>query len=157
MNEVTFNDEIISKIHHFMEFSDYDFYFERTKDFFKWKYDENPNLKYHLFEVKIEGKTAAIFAVSHVFESKVKDGKANVCTILDYFIDKESDITLKELIALTIDYYKGKSKLEGIKVIGAVDFPFKHITTMPLLSTYSGKSVNRPYLSYIDQDMEQMI
>ena len=157
LKEVSFTDEIIAKIHHFLESSDYDFYFERTKEFFIWKYDENPNLKYHLFEVKKNGKAAAIFAVSHVFETIVKDGKANVCTILDHFIDKESDISLKELIALTIDYYKGKSKLEGIKVIGSVDLPHGQITSMPLLTTYNGEIPNHPYLSFIDQDMEQMI
>ncbi len=157
LNEVTFTDAIIAKINHFVETSDYDFYIERTKDFFRWKYDENPNLKYHLFEVTKDGETVAIFAVSHVFESMVKDGRANVCTILDYFINKNSVISLKDLMTLTINYYKGKSKLEGIKAIGEVDFPFRLIIKEPLLTTYSGEHIHCPYLSYIDQDMEQMV
>lgn len=140
--------------------SKYDFYVYRDKRYLDWKYFENPDLnKIHIFEVKKGEDTEAIISFSEAKERTYLMSKFFGSTILDMFIKKDSTFTEKHVISVIVDYYNKKGvKLDGLFTIfdipyfPKIKYPF---SGSPFLSTYNGH-INNPYISFMDQDMEQM-
>lgn len=140
--------------------SKYDFYIKRDAAYLEWKYFENPDLQnFHIIEVRKGETIEAIISFSEAKERTYISTQYIGSSILDMFIKKNSDFTEKHVISLITEYYKKQGiTLDGIFTIFNIPYwpklryPF---FGSPLLSTYNGE-INRPYISFMDQDMEQM-
>lgn len=157
--ETIFNLGNITSIQSWLSASKYDFYVLRSVEFVNWKYINNPNLRYHILEVSENANVCGYIVFSHIFTTDCLGGKANVSNLLDYVFALDTDITIKDIVCLIAKYYKQKGEyLDGVRALGDSDYKFiqKTIAPSPLLSTMKDVSINNPYLTYIDQDMEQM-
>lgn len=141
----------------------FDFYIPRDCDYLYWKYVDNPTLKeYHAIAV-YSSDNAVLLAVvifSGVFRRKTFSLLMDVATILDVFL-VDSRFPKRDLLLLVMKYFKDrKIHIEGILSLQdmgyfpCLRFPHKG---MALLSTNKGQVSNSFYLSYSDQDMEQMV
>lgn len=138
----------------------YDFYVKRDKEYLEWKYYDNPTIKgYHIIEVKRKNEIVAIVSFTNVQERSFVRTNYSGATILDVFIKDEQAFSRKNAFQVVADYYKKKGiVLDGISTIfdipnlARINYPRKG---MPFLSTYKG-NINKPYLSFMDQDMEQI-
>ena len=139
----------------------YDFYIKRDLNYFVWKYFLNPDLKYHTLLIYSNNNIpAGIIIFSEIFSKNLLLTPIYAVTLLDIFIDPNSNITTKMILTLIGQYYKTKGQyLDGILSLeNSSYFPvFRYpIKGNYLLSTYKG-NIQKPYISYSDQDMEQMI
>lgn len=139
----------------------YDFYIPRDCDYLRWKYLDNPTLKeYHTIAVYSSYNTTLLGVIlfSGVFEKKTFSIPMNVVTILDCF-QVDSCLSKRTLLLLVMNYYKKRSiQIEGILSLQdmayfpCLRYPYRGVA---LLST-SKEQIYNFYLSYSDQDMEQM-
>ncbi len=140
--------------------SKYDFYVKRDSAYLEWKYFKNPDLKnFHIIEVKKGDDIEAIISFSEARERTYIMTKYFGPTILDIFIKPKSLFTKKHVIPMIVKYYKErKITLDGINTIFNIPFYPKIIYPRigsPFLSTYKG-DIKKPYISMMDQDMEQL-
>lgn len=156
VRELNFSDAIVKQINVWMVQNQYDFYIERNWDFIRWKYIDNPGMDYHLLEIRNGDVVCGYLAFTEVYSSFFHGGIVNVCRILDFVKSPDSSLNLKNAISIISSYYRGKKKLEGIEAIESIDYAFKKVESTTLLSTMREENINHPYLSYIDQDMEQI-
>lgn len=138
----------------------YDFYVKRDKEYLKWRYKENPTIKgFHIIEVK---KNDVIVAIISFTEPRNRNFVRTLyfgSTILDLFIKDGMSFTKKDALKIVVEYYMRKGIiLDGISTIfdipyfAKINYPRKGI---PFLSTYNGE-IKKPYISLLDQDMEQI-
>lgn len=154
-----FTEEHIKFIQETLEIN-YDFYVKRDMEYLKWRYNENPTIKgHHIIEVKKENETIAIIGFTEPQRRNYVRTTYFGATILDIFAKDNSLFSKKDALGIIVDYYKKrKITLDGISTIfeipylPKINYPRKGI---PFLTTYSGE-INRPYISLLDQDMEQM-
>lgn len=140
--------------------SKYDFYVKRDSAYLEWKYFKNPDLKnFHIVEVKKGENIEAIISFSESKKRIYLSTEYIGAGILDMFIKDGSDFTEKHVISFVAKYYKKQGMvLDGVSTIFDIPYcpklkyPF---SGSPFLSTYCGV-INSPYISSIDQDMEQM-
>ena len=137
--------------------SNYDFFVWRSVDYLKWKYAENPAFNYKLLSFRFNGKIEAIVGFTDIHEYSIGGKKVRSVKILDSVIVKDSSLTQKDVLVYVADYYKRKhEKLDGIfSLISCNWFPKIRISR-PVLSTIN-QQINKPYLTYLDQDMEQVM
>lgn len=142
----------------------YDFFIKRDYDYMYWKYINNPMLKnyYTLFIYSTEGMNCILGIVifSGIFEKKIFSVPMKVVTILDCFISDEKKISMRSLLIEVIKFYDKRGMLfdgvltmQNISYLPCLRYPYRGT---PLLSTCKNEP-HYPYLSYSDQDMEQMI
>lgn len=157
-NEINLDSDVEERINEWLCKSDYDFYIKRDRQFLHWKYKKNPNLRYHLLQLTLSEEIIGYVIFSEVFPKSWRGGNVLVSNILDYVFKPGEDFGLTNIITLVSSYYKKKKQaLDGIQAIGKSKFRFAQTNEEPLLSTLKNVSINKPYLTFIDQDMEQMI
>ncbi len=144
----------------------HDFYVIRDKDYLIWKYLKNPTIGEYktLFFYSLinpdELQGAVIFSTPYIkttFSIPLK-----VFTILDCFVLPGSRLSKYRILLETIRYYHQLGiAMDGVLTLGNFSyFPFIRYpwSGTALLTNYVKKTkIENPYLSYSDQDMEQMI
>ncbi len=154
-----FTNEHIEFIQESLE-KNYDFYIKRDSEYLKWRYNENPTIKnHHIIEVKKDDKIIAIVSFTEPQHRNYVRTTYYGATILDIFIKDKKLFSNKDALGVVVNYYKKqKIVLDGISTIfeipyfAKINYPKKGI---PFLTTYNGE-INKPYISLLDQDMEQM-
>ena len=146
--------------------SKHDFYVIRDKDYLTWKYLKNPTIgEYKTLYFysktnpeKLQG--AVVFSAPYIkttFSVPLK-----VFTLLDCFVIPGNGLSKHRILLETIRYYHNLGvTVDGVLALGVFSyFPYLRYPWKgtALLTNYVGKSeFANPYLSYSDQDMEQMI
>lgn len=142
--------------------SQYDIYIKRDINYLRWKYKENPTLNYHSLAIYSKEKETllGIVTFTDVFERMLYNKIMKVVAILDLFIRPDSILSNKDILLNVIQYindqkihFDGVISLHNINYFPLFRYPFKGSS---LLST-NRTICNKPYFSYSDQDMEQMI
>lgn len=157
--EIDFN-ELNEEVAEFMEKSlvDYDFHIKRNLDFLKWAYGFKRD-KYHMLAFKQNGVIESIVAFSTIHNATHVVASFKGISILDLIISPSSTLTKKDVLLYVIQYHKEhKLNIEGLITLEQMNYFPKFIypmPTVPLLSTY-GKKLNKGYVSFIDQDMDQL-
>lgn len=159
IEESKLDDSIVSFINNSLE-SRYDFYIIRDECYLKWKYEINTTLRYRQLSISKDNALQAIIMLSEPHDTHFVTAKIHAVILLDYFIHKDSTLSFKDIIGLSIRFYTTRGvQIDGIKAIGT-DNGTLHMTfphpNVPLLSTYRGLTPQKPYISFSDQDMEQM-
>jgi GNAT superfamily N-acetyltransferase len=136
----------------------YDFYVDRSWNFMKWKYVDNPNLRYHAVKVIKDGEMCGLVCFSEIHNRVNMGINMRVSCLLDWIFSPDKPLTLKDAILIIADYYSDKEKLDGIMALGLTDYYPRWIEKPihPLLTTMEVIKIKKPYLTYIDQDMEKM-
>lgn len=156
VEEIALTDEICSFIENCLS-AQYDFYIERNYDYLDWKWNKNPDIAPRVLSVKKDNKLLAIIAYSDA-DGYVTPSFKGV-RVIGCFIDKESNITNRQVIQIINNHLrKNNIHKDGILVLTKGHyFPILSWPTNgnPFYSTYSGKRINKPYLDFCDEDMEQ--
>ena len=147
----------------FMEegLKDTDFHIERSVAYLKWKYLQNPSIRFVGLEITKDGEREGVILFSEAYSGKFTISKAKVSKIFDSVIRQGSTLTLKMMLATVIRYFKDKGvKLDGILTLIPSDYKLQiqYPVSQPLymLSSIDEPLMTNGYLSYSDQDMEQM-
>lgn len=146
--------------------NEHDFYVIRGKDYLTWKYLKNPTIgeyKTLCFYSKINPEMllgVVIFSIPYVkttFSIPLK-----VFTILDCFTLPGSGLSKRQILLAAIRYYHnigivmdGVLTLNDFSYFPYLRYPWKGTALLTNYVRYS--NFKNPYLSYSDQDMEQMI
>lgn len=156
-SEISFTKDVIQNISTWLSCMKYDFYIERDVDFIDWKYNKNPNLKYHLLEIKSSKCVEGYVAFTEPHETVFNDGNITGVKILDFVSRKDSLLKMSDVLFIVIDFYKrNKQSVDGIFSLCKIPYKFMKTIEVPVLSTLTSEDIHNPYLGYIDQDMEQM-
>lgn len=157
--EIHYSD-LDEEIAEFMENSlkGYDFHIKRNLDFLKWTYGWKKE-RYHMLAIKRDGRINAVVAFSNVHNATHVIARFKGVSILDLVISPDSQLTTKDVLLYVIQYHKErKEKIEGVITFEQMNYFPKFIypiPSVPLLSTY-GKKLQKGYISFIDQDMDQL-
>lgn len=157
--EIHYSD-LDEEIAEFMENSlkGYDFHIKRNLDFLKWTYGWKKG-RYHMLAIKRDGRINAVVAFSNVHNATHVIARFKGVSILDLVISPDSQLTTKDVLLYVIQYHKErKEKIEGVITFEQMNYFPKFIypiPSVPLLSTY-GKKLQKGYISFIDQDMDQL-
>lgn len=143
-----------------------DFYIIRDYEYLSWKYLKNPTIGEYktlfFYDAKQSDKLLGAIIFSMPFLKRVFSTQLKIFTVLDYFILTEETVTKSDALCSAIRYFcehqihvDGVLTLENFQYFPLLRYPWKGT---PLLSTYAEiNNFKTPYLSYSDQDMEQMI
>ena len=143
-----------------------DFYVVRDADYLTWKYLKNPTIGEYkvLFFYSTEqiGQLLGAIVFSIPYLKKTFSIPLRVFTVLDCFSLSENLLTKKNMLCGAIRYFHERHILmDGVVALG--DYGYFPLLRHPwkgtaLLSTCKNvNEIKTPYLSYSDQDMEQMI
>jgi GNAT superfamily N-acetyltransferase len=152
-NEIELNDNVVKFIEA-SSLSSSDFYIKRNKQYLIWRYINNPNLKYHIIEIKKRDKTEGV-----VFFTDVESESGfYTAKIMDVFKTHMSSLSDKDILYFVTKYFKNKKmKIDGLfSLTKCTYFPRLIRQTMLLSTIETEKEINNPYISYSDQDMVQM-
>lgn len=156
-HEINFSQNVIDKMCLLLKDNNFDFYVERGSDFIDWKYLNNPNLKYHLFEISFNNLVYGYASFTEPFKTTFNDGNVLGVKVLDFIVKPDSSISINDIVYFIDTFYQLKNIIiDGVFSLQKSNYTFMRSKTLPVLSTCSKKIIN-PYLGYIDQDMEQMI
>ena len=142
--------------------SKFDFYIKRSPEYLDWKYYQNPSVEYVVIEIHNPSDQTLIglLVFSEAKEKIVYMNKLRVSMILDFITADESLFSLKDAIFLIDRHFQQLGRpLDGVcSLMECNYFPRFSFPSggRPLLSTYTDSRVNKPYISYSDQDMEQI-
>lgn len=137
--------------------SQYDFFVWRSVEYMKWKYEKNPAFHYKLLQFQNNGKTEAILGFTDSHEYCIGGKPVMSVKILDAIIDTNSKLSHKDLLVFVSDYYKQrKERIDGIFSLVKCNWNPRVFISHPVLSTLKEK-VNKPYITFLDQDMEQVM
>lgn len=142
--------------------SKFDFYIKRSPAYLDWKYNRNPSVEYVTMEIRnhSDQSLTGLLIFSEEKEKTVYMTKLRVSMILDFITSDESLFNLKDAICLIDRHFQQLGRpLDGVCALMECNyFPRFSFPSdgRPLLSTYSDTQVNKPYISYSDQDMEQI-
>lgn len=159
IEEVQF-ENINQEISDFMEeaLAMYDFHIKRSLEFLKWAYGWKKG-QYHMLAIKKEKQIKAIVAFSEIHNATHVVARFHGISILDLVVHPKEPLTKKDILLYVIKFYKQqKRRLDGLITFEQMNYFPKFIypwPSSPLLSTY-GKKVSKGYLSFIDQDMDQL-
>ena len=122
------------------------------------KYLHNPSIKVNNLVLRKAGKLVAMCIFSDVYKRNFLQSELYYCKILEMFvIDRDKRIS-KSVMSLIINYFSTKGvRLDGITSINAMTYWPSIKYKWDLLSSFSGQKIDSFYLSYGDQDMEQML
>ncbi len=152
-NEIELNDRVISFIES-SSLSNSDFYIKRDKQYLIWRYIKNPNLIYHIIEVK---KNDIIENI--IFFTEIENvGGFKIAKIMDVFKSHESTLKDKDVLYFVTKYFRKKNKkIDGLLSLTKYNYFPRFIRQSMFLSTIvTEMRINNPYISYSDQDMVQM-
>lgn len=152
-NEIELNDSVFDFIKA-SSLNTSDFYIKRNKQYLIWRYINNPNLKYHIIEIKKKDKREGI-----VFFTDIESENGFYMTkIMDVFKTHKSSLSDKDILYFVTKYFqKKKIKIDGLFSLTKCSYFPRFIRRSVLLSTIkTEKGINNPYISYSDQDMVQM-
>ena len=159
MKEILYS-ELNEEIAEFMESSlkDYDFHIKRDLEYLRWAYGWKEG-QYHMLAFIRNGKIEAIVAFSKPHDATHVIAHFRGISILDLVISPDSDLTVKDLLLYVIQYHRERNEtIEGLITFEQMNYFPKFtypIPSTPLLSTY-GKKLQKGYISFIDQDMDQI-
>ncbi len=151
-NEITgFIEDVLKK--------SYDFYVVRDKEYMRWKYMENPTMTYHMLVSRKPDKTInAVVFVTDVYEYDLSGVKLKYSKVLDVFQSKSSNVSMKNIHMGIINYFLKKNiYLDGIASMFKFNWLGMISFRRSLLSTYNESNFKKAYISYSDQDLEQML
>ena len=143
-----------------------DFYVLRDVDYLTWKYLKNPTIGEYktlfFYSADQSGKLLGAIVFSVPYQKKTFSILLKVFTVLDCFILPGSSLTKEDALYSAIGYFHerhvvvdGVLALEDFRYFPLLRHPWKGTA---LLSTCKNiNEIKTPYLSYSDQDMEQMI
>ena len=138
----------------------YNFYIERSYEYMYWKYVLNPSLDYRILKIEKNGDgnfAYVLFTIAH--ECTYILTKIVGVKLLDIFSCK-NEISKLDIILTVISYFKTKNIcIDGILSLEDIPYFPKFIYPYPsssFLSTMKINDIKNAYISYIDQDMEQM-
>ncbi len=137
-----------------------DFYMERTVEFIRWKYYENPSVKVNNLTFFKNDRIIAEVFFSDVYNTRLVNIQASFSKVLDVFVENEKDKKLNKMIISEITRYfiKRNVQIDGLCSMQKFNYyPFITFLHQPLLSTHKVETFSNPYLSYGDADMEQMV
>lgn len=158
LNDYSFREiELNERVFDFIDtstLSESDFYIKRDKHYLRWRYNNNPNLKYHIIEINSSKLTEGIIFFSEVH----KENGFYVSKIMDVFKSQYSSIKYKDYLYFVTKYfYDKKEKIDGLLSLTECPYFPRYIKHSIFLSTIkTEKDINNPYISYSDQDMTQM-
>ena len=136
----------------------YDFYVIRDEQYIKWKFDENPSVKYHLLEVYDGNGLKGLLVFSIAYNGFIFRCPLRMCKLYDMYF-KDNGLTLKEVVQIINNYFIGRNeKIEAI--YGLFKGNYRPTIRYPktgrkLLSSYKGAFAS-PYFSLSDQDLDQI-
>lgn len=137
------------------------FHIHRSNTYLRWKYLQNPSIKYIGIEIKNNGQREAVVFFTDVYKGKYTVSAVMVSKILDAIILPESSLTQKMLLSFVVEYFRKRgTKLDGLLTLipsgywPQIQYPASHPSYM--LSTLHAPLLENGYLAYSDQDMEQM-
>jgi GNAT superfamily N-acetyltransferase len=138
-----------------------DFHILRSETYLKWKYLQNPSINHIGLEVMKDGNREAVVFFSCAYVGRYTVSKAKVAKILDAIIKPGSNLTQKELLSMVIQYFKrANESIDGLLTIIPSDYrpriKYPVSGSFSMLSTIDTPLLTKGYLSYSDQDMEQM-
>ena len=159
LTEADYNDDLSD----FFEDSlkHHSFHIQRSLDYLKWKYLNNPSIDYVGLDVLKEGRREAVIFFTKAYDGKYTISKARVCKILDVVIRPDSALTHKDVLIIVMKYFnERKVKLDGIMTLilssywPQIQYPAS--SPFSMLSTFDSPVLSDGYLAFSDQDMEQM-
>lgn len=149
-------DEVLTFIENTLS-SQYDFYVIRDREYMQWKYVENPSMTYKMLTVRKGRQLSAVIFFTDVFLCELSGVKLHLCKLLDSIIDKDSGFTQKDALLCVMGYWESKKEyLDGIASMFRVPYVGKIGFKRPMLSMLQEVNITSPYMSYSDQDLEQM-
>lgn len=154
IREAVIDEALVSFINDTLR-SQYDFFVLRNVEYMKWKYERNPAFKYKFFEFRKDGLVHAVVGFTDVRRYSIGGKTTNSVKILDSIIIKESKLTHNNLLVFVIDYWKQQGYyLDGVFSLIPCSFFPRVCIQKPVLSTIDA-IIRKPYITYLDQDMEQ--
>jgi GNAT superfamily N-acetyltransferase len=135
---------------------DRDFFVPRSLEYLKWKYGKD-GFKYVMLEVVKQNKREALVAFRYPCKAKIVLVNGITAKILDMIIDKQSILTIKDLLLIVMKYCE-PMHIDGI--ISLQDIPYYPKLVYPYPRSYVLSTLKldhpivNPYLSGLDQDME---
>lgn len=159
LTPIDFNEDLSSFIENSL--SVYDFHIQRSVDYLKWKYLNNPTVKCIGLDVLKTGQREAVVFFTDVRNGGFALAKARVCKVLDSVIKPGSKLTQKSLLSFIVKYFKDRGeKVDGINTLVPSSYwpKIQYPTSKPsyMLSGKEIPKLQNGYLAYSDQDMEQM-
>jgi len=154
VRDAVIDDNLVQFINETLK-SRHDFFVWRDVDYMKWKYEKNPAFRYRLLTFSKNGKTEAVVGFTDIHPYGLGGKKVKGVKVLDSVIAKDSYLTDKDVIVYIADYYrKIRQNIDGIFALQKCGWYPRTCVMRPVLSTLSTK-IRKPYLTYLDQDMEQ--
>lgn len=156
--EIEFSEELYGYIEKAL--SKYDFYVLRNVEYINWKYNNNPSMNFNLIEVlDADNIRCALVFITLPNFIDVMASRVNCVKVLDVF-KTDMKFTERDLISLLCRYFQANNwyvdcilKLGNEGCFPHIVFPWPSTT---MLSTITDCNIKNPYISYSDQDMEQM-
>lgn len=134
------------------------FHIVRSKEYLRWKYIENPNLRCRALSISKGNTMVGLVVFSQVYNSHVVTSPSLTVKIFESLFTKDSGLTHRHLLLAVTKYLKQHhEKLDGIQSLLRIKYwptfiyPF---SGTELLSTINIEMLPSGYITLIDQDME---
>ena len=152
--------ELGEKIAKFMENSlkNYDFHIKRDLEYLRWAYGWKEG-QYHMLTFTRNGEIEAVVALSKAHNATHVIARFRGVSVLDLVISPQLELTTKDVLMYVIKYHKDcHENIEGVITLEQMNYFPRFVYPRPsvsMLSTY-GKKLKKGYVSFIDQDMDQL-
>ena len=152
--------ELNEKVAEFMEGAliSYDFHIKRDWEYLRWAYGWKEG-HYQMLAFMRNDKIEAIVAFSNPHDATHVIARFRGISILDLVISPQSGLVTKDILMYVIQYHKvHHENIEGVITFEQMNYFPRFVyprSSVPLLSTY-GKKLRKGYVSFIDQDMDQL-
>lgn len=137
--------------------SRYDLYVNRDIIYMNWKYEENPSVNYDILDVKFNGERVAMVGLSKPLKGHLAGLNLNVIKLFDFFVSETHGVTDKQVFAIVkkwiVNNYDGIDVIMGLNEIPGLKIKWHEREFLSNLM--DAPDVKRPYLSAMDQDIEQ--
>lgn len=154
VSDAVIDDNLVNFINETLK-SKHDFFVWRDVDYMKWKYEKNPAFKYKLVTFSKNRKTEAVVGFTDIHHYGLGGKKVKGVKVLDSVIAKDSELTTKDILVYIADFYrKAHQDIEGIFAMQKCGWQPRTCVSRPVLSTLNA-DIRKPYITYLDQDMEQ--
>ena len=131
----------------------FDWYVERSPEYLKWKYGDNPSIKVYCKYIYKNGQRVGFISYSGAGIFRVANKEIRGIKIFDLLIEKKSGVSSKDVISAIVKESGGV--LDGILSNIPLHFLWGFTYhSLPLLSP-DPAIVKHPYITLMDQDMEQ--
>lgn len=155
LNPSDYDDQLSSFMEDCLKYTS--FHIQRSVTYLKWKYLQNPSIKYIGIEIMNNGQREAMVLFTDVYQGKYIVSKARVSKILDAVILPGSSLTQKKLLSFVVEYFrKRKTEIDGLMTLIPSGYWPQIKYPAHMLSTIDKPLLGNGYLTYSDQDMEQM-